>query len=179
MTERSDGMSTEIVAATPHKVQQRGYALPRLANGLTAKQEEFAFGVATGLSASEAYRRAYDCQAMKPSVVWTESSKLLSRPAVVDRVSAILKDRYEKSLAADAKWVRQHVLDGLLRESIDAKNPASVRVKALEMLGKVDFVAMFTERSTVEHTDRREPSVIEAEIRAKLESFLAMKTIDN
>ena len=54
--------------------------------GLTGKRLRFAEGVVSGLSASEAYRRAYDARGMKPASVATEASRLLRDPKLAHMV---------------------------------------------------------------------------------------------
>lgn len=54
---------------------------------LTAKQESFAQAIVEGrMNASEAYRSAYDADAMSPKQIWEEASKLIRHPKVTQRV---------------------------------------------------------------------------------------------
>jgi len=59
---------------------------------LTPAQETFATGVASGLSQSEAYRRAYPrSHRWKPETVWREASRLAAEPKVSTRVQELLQ----------------------------------------------------------------------------------------
>ena len=132
--------------------------------GLTAKQEAFAQGVASGKTLSEAYRDSYDCQNMKDASVWTEASKLMDNPKVIHRVSALQKATEEKTLHDQAR-LRRLVLERLYEESANAESD-SARIRALELLGK--SIAMFTDKLEQE-TKERSADEIERELIARLE----------
>lgn len=63
--------------------------------GLTIKQEKFCnYYIETG-NASEAYRRAYNCENMSEKAIWENASKLLNNTKVAPRVKELqdeLKD---------------------------------------------------------------------------------------
>lgn len=145
-------------------------------NGLTVKQEDFAMHVASGLSKAESYRRSYDCENMALSTIHNAASKLMQHEGVRDRVNQLLIER-NKSFAHEAANIRDHVVSGLLKESTDAASPPAARVRALELLGKMDTVGMFKDRSEVERVER--PSAeIEAELKRKLAAYLDQRLID-
>jgi hypothetical protein len=123
--------------------------------GLTDKQEGFARGVANGLTLKEAYVRSYDASDMKTGTIYAEASRLMDNPAVSARVRVLLADRQENTHANDAKRIRQHVFDRLMIESVDDESPPAARIKALELLGKIDVVSMFREQKgeVIEPTD--------------------------
>jgi|TARA_R100000426_G_scaffold85294_1_gene65115 phage terminase small subunit len=132
-------------------------------SGLTSKQEKFAQGVISGKNASESYRDAYNTKGMKDSSVWTESSKLMSNPKVAQRIQQGIKRKNEYAVTS-AISIRQMIIDRLQKEALDMKNNESARIRALEMLGKVSEIALFTER--VETVNQNKTS---EEIRAELE----------
>src|SRR6478736_4081569 len=113
--------------------------------GLTEKQEGYAQDVAKGATLSDAYRKNYDCDNMSTASVYTAASKLLDHPSVSSRVRSLMEIREKKTHAIDASRIRQHVFDRLMVESVDDGNPAASRIKALELLGKIDLVSMFKE----------------------------------
>jgi len=92
------------------KEKDKDNKVTRIKSNLTAKQEKFIEGVAKGLSASEAYRQAYNTSKMKSSSVWTESSVLMSNPKVTRRLKAIYKKR-EDTAVASAVSLRSWILD--------------------------------------------------------------------
>lgn len=59
-------------------------ALPEL----SLQQQKFVEGVVSGMSASDAYRAAYDCRDWLPSSVWCAASKLRSDAKVAQWVAA-------------------------------------------------------------------------------------------
>ena len=156
-----------------------GKAIRRLPNGLTPKQEAFAFNVASGMTLADAYRASYDVEDAKPASIYSDASKLMDRPLVAQRIRALLEDRYNKSLMHNVKAIRQHIFDRLMIESMDMKSQASARIRAVELLGKVDIVGMFRENIEAKPADQRKPDDIEQEIRARLAALLGGKTIDN
>jgi phage terminase small subunit len=151
----------------------------RKADSLTPKQEAFAVAVALGSTLVDAYRSSYDIGEAKLSTIYDSASKLMDRPLVAQRIKTILEDRYSRSLIHNVKHVRQHVFDRLMIESMNEKSQASARIRAVELLGKVDVVAMFRENIEAKPSDQRKPDDIEQEIRTRLAALLGGKTIDN
>lgn len=132
--------------------------------GLTAKQEAFAREVAKGRPLSEAYRAAYDAENMKPSSVWTNASKMMSRAKVERRVKELLAEEEEKN-RFDGDRIRRFVIERLHLEASTAETDGA-RVKALELLGKLDTVGAFKDR--IETEDKSQSAAdIEAEIKAR------------
>ena len=156
-----------------------GREIRRYNQGLTLKQEAFAINVACGMTMAASYREAYDAEDMKPSSIHNAASLLMDRPQVAQRINAILEDRYNKSLIHNVKHVRQHVFDVLMDESMNRKNPPSVRVQAAVWLGKVDVVGMFKENIEATMTEKRTADEITEEIKLRLAKYLASHTIDN
>lgn len=141
-------------------------------DGLTAKQERFAVMVAMGMRYAEAYREAYDAEDMSQASIWNSANALMNNRLVADRVKALIDERKSQSLLADAAFVRQYVFDKLMEESSKAGNSANARIKALELLGKVDVVGMFKERAEVESKRSRTPEEVEAELGEKLSKLM-------
>jgi hypothetical protein len=137
------------------------------ANGLTVKQELFCQEVAKGSSLSAAYRVAYNAENMKPNIINNEACKLMARQDIADRVNRLIEERQAKS-SHDSTRIRQHVIEKLWLESQDSKNPATVRVRALELLGKMTTVSLFTDRVMTETIEVRSPEDIEQQIKDKI-----------
>lgn len=143
--------------------------------GLTAKQERFCQFVAEGDGPIvHAYRRAYDVADPSGQHHYTAASELYSLPKIQDRVAALLKQR-ERSMMRDSVAIRRHVFEGLIRESQPEAGTASTRVRALELLGKIDIVSMFKEIKEVEIHDVRKSPDIEDELRSKLRALMVPK----
>ena len=156
-----------IVPDADAKVVRLSAGQGKDANGLTVKQELFCQEVAKGSNLSTAYRVAYDTTNMKPAVVNSEACKLMARPIIAERVNSIITENRAKS-SLDAMRIRQHVIDKLWQESQAPTNSAAVRVRALELLGKMTDVSLFTERVQTETVTARDASEIEQAIREKL-----------
>lgn len=138
-------------------------------SGLTPKQEKFVQGVVSGMTASESYRNAYSTKNMKDSSVWTESSKLMSSPKVSQRVKQGLKRKSEYA-ATTGLSLRQMVLEQLQKEALDTNNNESSRIRALELLGKVSEVALFTERLETTSSSKSSDE-IRLELEQKIQSM--------
>lgn len=137
----------------------------RKADGLTAKQRAYALEMIKGCSQSEAYRRAYDAEKMSDRAIATEASRLSMNPNVQRMVEAGLAEKARLS-SHTALSLRAFVTDRLFKEASEAEVPAA-RIRALELLGKIDMVSMFKERVSTE-TDERSPAEIKEELEAKL-----------
>jgi len=132
-------------------------------DGLTPKQEKFIQGVLSGMTASESYRNSYSTKNMKDSSIWREASVLMSHPKVSQRVKAGFK-RKEQYGVSTALSLRQFVTDQLIKEAKDINNNESARIRALEMIGKISEVALFTDRVETSTNDKTS-----AEIKLELE----------
>lgn len=71
----------------------------------------------------------------------------LKRPAVVLHLEALLSE-YDHAIIKDATQVRQYVTNRLLEESSPDKDPKQ-SLRALQMLGNITEVGLFTERVEV------------------------------
>lgn len=137
---------------------------------LTHKQKIFAREVAQGSTGAEAYRKAYNTKAGKQRHA-VEASTLKKNPKVaasIDREKLMIEARKQRTPAELREWV----ISQLRLEAEDPANPPSVRVNALQLLGKVTEVAAFTER--------KERVVLHSslDLRAKIEQSIKDLTID-
>lgn len=123
--------------------------------GLTPKQEAFVLAYIETGNATESYRRAYDCSNMTDKSINENASKLLRNAKVAPRLQ-VLQERS----AAKAVLTRQWVLERLMRNADKALELEDVTAsnKALELLGKVDELSMFVERSNVTSDNRHHHS---------------------
>ncbi len=142
------------------------------ANGLTAKQEAFCQGVgARGETLAAAYRSAYDTSGMAPATVHNEAFKLMTRQEIAARVNTLVREK-QANASHDAARIRSHVIERLHSESVNPDNPPAARVRALELLGKLDVVGAFRERVETE-TKQAAPDDIAATLEARLKALLA------
>jgi hypothetical protein len=92
----------------------------------------------------------------------------LKTPAAVQHHVAMLS-QYDWEFVEQAKQLRGFVVAKLLEET--KHHDARIRLRSLELIGKVTEVAAFTERSEVIHKQEG-ASEIEERLRAKLKSLL-------
>ncbi len=103
-----------------------------------------------------------------PPEIQTSHIMQLRAPAAVQHLVGMLS-AYDWDFVEQAKELRGYVVAKLLEESKGPKD--SIRLRALELLGKVTEVAVFSER--IEITRKTEDtSVIEERIRARLQALL-------
>ena len=160
-----------VVAASPDKVVHLAKGQGKDANGLTAKQEAFAQGVGSrGETLAASYRAAYDAANMSQAAIHVEACKLMALPAVAQRVNALVRERQAKT-SHDAARIRQHVIERLHLESMNEDNPPAARVRALELLGKLDVVGAFRERVATEQAEAA-PADLAATLEARLRAVL-------
>lgn len=111
---------------------------------LTHKQKTFARELALGSTGAEAYRKAYNTKTTKKKQ-GDEASRLKADPRIAvetNRQRAIIEARKQRTPEELRVWI----IEQLKVEANDQDNPPSVRINALQMLGKVTEVAAFTER---------------------------------
>lgn len=65
---------------------------------LTAKQEAFCLAYVQTGNASEAYRRSYNAENMKPETVWRAAFELANNPNVATRVIELQAEASERAL---------------------------------------------------------------------------------
>lgn len=117
-----------------------------MAEGLTPSQEAFAAGIASGLSQSEAYRKAYPrSQKWADKTVWSRASELAAHGKVAGRVAEL----GEKAARANEVTVERIVRELSLiafgnKRAVMAWGPGGVTLKDSETLTD-DEAAMVAE----------------------------------
>jgi len=114
---------------------------------LTAKQKKFAEEVAKGSPKAKAYREAYDSQAL-PQTQASEAYKLTQNPAIANMIEA-QKLAIEAQKYTTPLHLRALTIHNLTIMALDQEVKPAQRLKALELLGKITEVALFTERREV------------------------------
>lgn len=163
--------ATRILLAATAQVIPMIRGQGRGASGITAKQEAFAELVAAGDTLAASYRAAYDAEAMSASAIHNEASRLMAHPGVAQRVNTLVQARQAKT-QHDANRTRQYVIERLHAEASDASNPPSVRVRSLELLGKLGDVGAFVERTSTEVAASSQADLA-ATLEARLRAMLA------
>jgi hypothetical protein len=101
-----------------------------------------------------------------------ENKQQLEIPAVVQKLTAMIT-AYDHEIIQDAVQVRRLVTNKLLEDADHAD--ARHRLKALELLGKISDVGLFSEKTeiTVKHLS---PDDLETQIKSKLFKILGKTT---
>ena len=97
----------------------------------------------------------------------------LKTPESVKRVVGMLSS-YDWQFVEESQKIRGFIVTKLLEEA-EAHPDAKVRLRALELLGKVTDVGLFSERIEVKKTDMSDAD-LDRQIREKLEKFVAKST---
>lgn len=142
---------------------------------LTPKQSAFAGFVAEGNNYTDAYRKAYNAKKMTTGAVHSEAYKLAKN----EKVSAQIKDlkaQKNSAIKSHQKVHKSWVLERLQEEALDLENPASTRVRALELLGKSS--GLFDDSTTVT-IESRTPEQIERELESKLAALFGTNSQTN
>ena len=129
---------------------------------LTPKQSVFAQLVSEGKSFTE--RTAYNSKNMSDQAIRIEGSKLAKIPHVASEIDR-LTDGRKTSKKVQTKIHKTWITERLKAEALSDENPASTRVRALELLGK--SAGLFDESTTLT-IENRTPQDIETELRNKL-----------
>lgn len=171
--EREVGKVKQKRGKAPLRVVEGGKVVPMIRGqgkgsiGLTAKQMAFCENIANGDTGAAAYRKAYSAENMAAHTIHVEACKLLARPDITERVNALLQSKQAKA-SHDAARIKASVIERLQIEANDTKNPASVRVRALELLGKMTDVSLFTDRIETKAVDDRSADAIKEELQQRL-----------
>lgn len=130
---------------------------------LTPKQARFVELVAGGASYSDAYRASYATNG-SDNTVNVAASKLMKNEKVKTALEAMLAGGHkDPNNALNERWV----LERLKSEADNARNSGSVRVRALELLGK--YQGMFEDSGG--DKQQRTPDQIRGEIERYLKGL--------
>jgi len=127
---------------------------------LTAKQIAFAEEVAKGNTKAGAYRKAYNSKG-KPKTQSENGQKLVKNEAIQRQIEAF-KVALEAQKYQTPAHLRALTIHKLTEKALDPDIAPAQQIKALELLGKITEVALFTERREIIQTSNS------SEIRAKL-----------
>jgi len=114
---------------------------------LTHKQVEFAKQMALGESKASAYRKSHKSKG-KPKTQSNEGQKLAKNPTIAMQVEAF-KVALEAQKYQTPAHLRALAIHRITEKALDPKCPPAQQLKALELLGKITEVALFTERREV------------------------------
>ena len=98
----------------------------------------------------------------------TSTAALSLPPSSVAHLRALLTE-YDHDVISSAAQLRTYVINRLLEES--SSSDARIRMKALELLGRVSDVGLFTDKTEVTYKHAPSPE-LEAKLKEKLERLI-------
>ena len=114
---------------------------------LTSKQKEFARQIALGETKASAYRKSRPTKA-KPATASRRGQELAANGAIQAQIDAF-KLAFEAQKYTSPAHLRALAIQQLTEHSLNPDFPPAQRIKALELIGKMTEVALFTERREV------------------------------
>ena len=114
---------------------------------LTHKQRAFAKEVAMGNTKTGAYRKVYKSKG-KPSTQSAEAQKLTKNPSIATQIEAF-RVALEANQYITPASLRALAIHKITEKALDPDVPPAQQLKALELLGKITEVALFTERREI------------------------------
>jgi hypothetical protein len=148
-------------------------------HGLTTKQYEFCLNYVKGkrkpdgswvaMTGSDAYRLAYDASNMKPQTVNVQASKLLAHPKVA-RYIGVLRARREDAVVHSVAAARTFIFEKLTELALEADRDAD-KLKAIELLGKLDGVDAFKDVQGRDDQPLPPPDQVKAELAKRLRTL--------
>jgi hypothetical protein len=116
---------------------------------LTKKQKDFARKVAEGKPKAQAYRETYNTNASKQNQA-VQASKLSNNPKIKTMIEAFTLANEAREYLIPAQ-IRSMAIQNLVTIAIDEGEKTSNKLKALELIGKMSEVSLFSETKTHVH----------------------------
>jgi len=116
---------------------------------LTKKQKDFAKKVAEGMPKAKAYRETYDTNATKQNQA-VQASKLASNPKISAMIESFQLANEAREYLIPAQ-IRTMAIQNLVSIAINEEEKTSNKLKALELIGKMSEVSLFSETKTHVH----------------------------
>ena len=111
---------------------------------LTKKQKDFARKVAEGKPKAQAYREAYNSKG-KPATEGREGHRLAQNPKIATMIDAFTLANEAREYLIPSQ-IRTMAIQNLVSIAIDQEEKSSNKLKALELIGKMSEVSLFSER---------------------------------
>jgi hypothetical protein len=116
---------------------------------LTKKQKDFARKVAEGKPKAQAYRESYNSTG-KPQTEAQEGNRLASNPKISAMIEAFTLSNEAREYLIPAQ-IRTMAIQNLVSIAINEEEKTSNKLKALELIGKMSEVSLFSETKTHVH----------------------------
>jgi hypothetical protein len=116
---------------------------------LTKKQKDFARKVAEGKPKAKAYRETYDSQA-SPQGQAEQANRLAKNPKIAAMIESFTLANEAREYLIPAQ-IRTMAIQNLVSIAINEEEKTSNKLKALELIGKMSEVSLFSETKTHVH----------------------------
>lgn len=116
---------------------------------LTKKQKDFAKAVALGTPKAQAYRNTYNTQSHKDRQA-SDACKLAQNPKVAQMIESFKVSNAAREYLIPSQ-IRTMAIQNLVSIAINEDEKTSNKLKALELIGKMSEVSLFTETKTHVH----------------------------
>ena len=116
---------------------------------LTKKQKVFAEEVVKTGNKTAAYRKAYDTHG-KPATQSRDAQKIANNPKVSTYIEALEAAEQARAYLVPAR-LRDLAIHKITEKALDPSVPPAQQLKALELLGKITEVSLFTHRTETVH----------------------------
>lgn len=150
----------------PHEELDARFETAEFLEAIGAKPED---EITRELAKEAATKSFEDFVKNVPDPTKRDTLQNLKTPESVKRVVGMLSS-YDWQFVEESQRIRGFIVTKLLEEAEDHPD-AKVRLRALELLGKVTDVGLFSERVEIKKTDISDAD-LDAQIRAKLEKFI-------
>lgn len=148
-----------------------------LYDGLTARQENFCRYVANGCTNVSAYTQAFGVtDEQDKQSVYNRVHALQRKPEIRQRIDHLLTEK-EQIAVNDYAVLRRFVIERLQIEALNDNNGGAARIRALELLGKMDKIQLFSDRPVKEEKPLNRKDLT-AELESRLTKILASRTIE-
>ena len=164
-----EGFTPEKKLDGPENLDAR-FETAEFLDAIGAKQED---EITKELAREAAQKSFEDFVKNVPDPTKRDTLANLKTPESVKRVVGMLSS-YDWQFVEESQRIRGFIVTKLLEEAEDHPD-AKVRLRALELLGKVTDVGLFSERIEVKKTDMSDAD-LDRQIREKLEKFVAKST---
>lgn len=147
----------------------------RAFQGLTPKQEAYAYARFQGLSQIDAYREAYGRENSEYAQISRDASLMDRNPKVVQRIRQFMEEQYATTRLLP-RASPELIETGIMQIAMLGEKETN-RLNAWVHLGKIAGIDLFRETTRVERVDRTAEDV-DKELKAKLQAMMAAMTID-
>jgi phage terminase small subunit len=115
-----------------------------MARELTEKQENFCQNyILNGRNAAQAYRDSYDTESWLDSSIYTEASKMLDNPVILQRIKELQERSVKKKFDVSLEYIVEELLDVIMSmEEESEKEHKKIPAKKLKKETLMDLAKL-------------------------------------